>query len=199
MATTPDEGRFCMELSYREAMTVLHGMVLGALFLLAFGGGLAGLYSLRPGLITAKGIRERTRRLILGTWGMAVVAWGTVITGTWIVYPWYREKLAGDDLAGCAGATLPSATCSARDFLRSNASGQTASWHTLGMEWKEHVAGIAPIRATVVAFAVAYYGPRLVKHQGLRRALIVMFVAAFATAGVAGIFGAFINKVAPIR
>jgi hypothetical protein len=188
-----------VELSYRETMTVIHGMVLGAAFLLAFGGGLAGLYSLRPALITAQGIRERTRRLIVGTWAMALVAWATVVTGTFTVYPWYREQLAGDGLAGCAEASLPTATCSPRDFLTSNVSGSTESWHTFGMEWKEHVAWIAPILATAVAFAVTYYGPRLIKHQPLRRVLMVMFVTAFATAGVAGIFGAFINKIAPIR
>lgn len=32
----------------RELWGAIHGMVLGALFLLAFAGGLAGLYSLRP-------------------------------------------------------------------------------------------------------------------------------------------------------
>jgi hypothetical protein len=188
-----------VELSYRETMTVVHGMVLGAAFLLAFGGGLAGLYSLRPTLITVEGVKERTRRLIVGTWAMAAVAWATVVTGTFIVYPWYRERLSGEDLAGCAGATLPSATCSPRDFLNSNVSGKTETWHTFGMEWKEHVAWIAPILATAVAFAVTYYGPRLIKHQGLRRVLMIMFVAAFAIAGVAGVFGAFINKIAPIR
>jgi hypothetical protein len=128
-----------------------------------------------------------------------VVAWATVITGTWIVYPWYREQLAGADRAGCAGATLPTGTCSPMDFLLSNSSGDTSSWHTFGMEWKEHIAWIAPILATAVAFAVAYYGRDLIKHQGIRRAIMVMFVVAFATAGIAGIFGAFINKVAPIR
>jgi ABC-type phosphate/phosphonate transport system permease subunit len=188
-----------MELSYRETITVIHGMVLGALFLLAFGGGLAGLYSLRPRLITAEGIRERTRRLILGTWTMAVVAWATVITGTWQVYPWYRESLAGDDLSGCANATLPTETCSPRDFLTSNVTGDTESWHTFGFEWKEHVAWVAPILATVVAFAVTYYGIHLIKHQRVRRALMVTFVTAFAAAAVAGIFGAFVNKIAPIR
>lgn len=188
-----------MELSYREAMTVLHGMVLGAAFLLAFGGGLAGLYSLRPALVTAEGVRERVRRLVIGTWAMAAVAWGTVITGTWIVYPWYREKLAGDDLSGCAGAALPTSTCSPRDFLLSETTGDTSGWHTFGFEWKEHIAWISPLLATAVAFAVTYYGVRLIRHQGLRRALMVLFVASFATAGIAGIFGAFVNKIAPIR
>jgi len=53
---------------------VLHGLVLGTLFLLAFGGGLAGLYSLQQRLLTADGIRERTPRLLIGTWVMAIVA-----------------------------------------------------------------------------------------------------------------------------
>jgi hypothetical protein len=187
-----------MHLSYRETMTVMHGMVLGAAFLLAFGGGLAGLYSLRPALVTAEGIRERTRRLIVGTWAMAIVAWATVITGTWVVYPWYRAKLTGAS-PGCQGATLPTATCSPKDFLTANVTGDTSSWHTFGMEWKEHVAWIAPILATAVAFAVTYYGRRLIDRQGIRRALMIMFVLAFGAAGIAGIFGAFINKIAPIR
>ena len=83
-----------MEISSREAWTVIHGLILGTLFLLAFAGGLAGLWSLRPGLLTAAGIRERMSRLYIGMWAMALVAWATVITGTWIVYPWYRVKLA---------------------------------------------------------------------------------------------------------
>ena len=37
-----------MDLSDREFWTFVHGMVLGSLFLLAFSGGLAGLYSYRP-------------------------------------------------------------------------------------------------------------------------------------------------------
>ena len=41
-----------MELSNRETWATLHGMVFGALFLLAFAGGLAGLWSLRPEWVT---------------------------------------------------------------------------------------------------------------------------------------------------
>ena len=51
-------------------------MVFGAVFLLAFAGGLAGLYSLRPALVTAAGITERMRRLKIGVVAMAVAAWG---------------------------------------------------------------------------------------------------------------------------
>jgi len=190
-----------MDLTSRETWTIIHGLVLGTLFLLAFAGGLAGLWSLRSGLITTRGIKERMRRLYVGAWGMAAVAWLTVITGTWIVYPWYRVKLApvGDDLyAGCAGTILPSTTCSPRDFLLSNVSGQTDNWHQFGMEWKEHVSWAAPILATAAAFLLFYYGPRLIARPWLRMVVIVMFVGAFAAAVVGGAFGAFLNKVAPI-
>ena len=146
---------------------------------LAFAGGLAGLSSLRPELLTVGGLRERLPRLEIGTAVMAVVAWLTVITGTWIVYPWYR-------------AAIPESPRS-----RLLASPSTALWHTVGMEWKEHVAWLSPILATAVAFVVIYYGPRLAREEGVRRALIALFVFAFACAAVAGLFGAFINKVAP--
>lgn len=82
-----------MSLTDRELWTVIHGMVLGSLFLLAFAGGLAGLFSLRWELVTPTGIRERLPRLEIGTAVMAAVAWLTVITGTSIVYPWYRAAV----------------------------------------------------------------------------------------------------------
>jgi len=81
-----------MSFSGREFWTLIHGMGFGALFLLAFAGGLAGLYSLKSGLLTAAGVKERMLRLKIGVVAMAVAAWGTVLTGTWIVYPWYRAK-----------------------------------------------------------------------------------------------------------
>ncbi|MBI3241522.1 MAG: hypothetical protein HYZ49_04430 [Chloroflexi bacterium] len=170
-----------MEISIRESWTVLHGMMFGAAFLLAFAGGLAGLYSLRPEWVTVEGIKERMFRLKAGLWGMAIIAWATVISGTFIVYPWYRVK----------DPTSP------RSILLADPA--TAEWHKFGMEWKEHVGWLAPIAATVVAFAVMYYGPALAKKVGERRALMIFFIAAFATAAIAGVFGAFINKVAPVR
>lgn len=170
-----------MQLGVRELWTVVHGLVLGTLFLLAFAGGFAGFYSLRPEWVTVVGVRERLRRLLAGSWIMAVVAWLTVITGTWIVYPWYRQPQPD----------------SPRSFLLGDPS--RAGWHTFGMEWKEHIAFIAPILATAVAFAVTYYREELAHREDVRRAALVLFTIAFLSAGVAGVFGAFINKVAPIR
>ena len=170
-----------MHVTSREGWAAIHGMILGVPFLLAFAGGLAGLYSLRPELLTTAGVVERTRRLALGVWVMAGVAWLAVISGTWIVYPWYRAETA----------TSPKTTLLADP--------NTAQWHEFGMEWKEHVAWIAPLLATAVAFAVTYYGRNLIKHDGVRKLLMGLFIAAFVAAGVAGIMGAFITKVAPIK
>jgi hypothetical protein len=188
-----------MELTSREIWTLVHGLIIGSLFLLAFAGGLAGLWSFRPELVTPAGIQERLLRLRIGVTSMAVLAWATVITGTWVVYPWYRESLAGEDAAGCEGLQAPSDKCSPRDFLLSNVSGDTEDWHKFGMEWKEHIAWISPMLATAAAFLVVYYGADLVRNRTLRILTMVVFVGAFAVAAVAGLFGALITKTAPLR
>jgi hypothetical protein len=177
-----------MELTSREFWTVLHGMGFGAVYLLAFAGGLAGLYSLRPGYLTSEGLEERAHRLKIGMWIMAAIAWFTVVSGTWIVYIWYRAKpgSGGVDLAQFPRALLLS-------------SPKTSEWHNFGMEWKEHVAWIVPMVATSLAFVIGHYGRKLVEMQSLRRALMWLLVISFGAAAAAGIFGAFINKVAPIH
>ena len=189
-----------MELTSRETWALVHGIIFGAVFLLAFSGGIAGLYSLRPRLVTEEGIRERMGRLYAGTTVMAGLVWATVITGTYVVYPWYREKLAGDTLAGCKGLALPNGeTCSPRDFLLSNVSGNTSDWHTFGMEWKEHIAWFSPLFATVAMVMVFYYGRGLARNDLARKITTAFFVLAFATAAIAGIFGALITKAAPVK
>jgi hypothetical protein len=182
-----------MNLSNRELWTLIHGMGLGALFLLAFGGGMAGLWSLRSKLVTEEGIAERTPRLLIGTTVMAIVSWLTVIVGTWIVYPWYRATPP-------EGLDLTVQSDALRDFPRYwlLASEETAEWHKFGMEWKEHVAFLAPLLATAVAFAVVYYGAQLIRRGEIRRAILVFFTLAFAAAGIAGLFGALITKAAPV-
>ena len=176
-----------MEVSAREGWTIVHGLVVGTVFLVAFAGGVAGLWSLREELVTLEGIKERLRRLYLGVWGMAIIAWVTVITGTYVIYPWYRASPP-------EGADL---TEYPRSFLLADPDRDL--WHKFGMEWKEHVGWAAPILATAVAFVVTYYGGRLARDDRLRWLVMGTFVVAFAAAAVAGVFGAFINKAAPIR
>jgi hypothetical protein len=169
-----------MRFTQHEFWGLVHGMGFGAVFLLGFAGGLAGLYSLRPALLTQAGVVERLRRLKVGVVAMAAAAWGTVLTGTWIVYPWYRDP----------------SPASPRSTLLSEEA--TAAWHTFGMEWKEHVAWLSPILATAVAFIVLYYGVNLVEHDRVRKTAMTLFVLAFVFAAIAGALGAFITKVAPV-
>ena len=105
---------------------------------------------------------------------MAIVAWLTVISGTFIIYPWFRAWYPVENV-------------------------QLNFWHTFGMEWKRHVAWFAPMLATAVAYVVVRYGSALAHEDKIPRALIVLFTIAFGAAGVAAIFGAFLTKVAPIR
>jgi hypothetical protein len=179
-----------MSLTARELVTALHGLILGAGFLLAFAGGLAGLWGLRPEWLTADGNKASLRRMMIGTWTMAALAWATVVIGTYVVYPWYRAQpppnAAGLNLSGYPRSSLLS-------------SARTAGWHQFGMEWKEHVAWFAPILATAVAFAVTRQRRDLLHDARLRRMLLILLTTSFFCAAIAGLFGAFINKAAPIH
>ncbi|MBK5229794.1 MAG: hypothetical protein JJE27_01345 [Thermoleophilia bacterium] len=169
-----------MSVTTREFWALAHGMIFGAGFLLAFSGGLSGFWSLRPEFVTEAGVVERTRRMVVGTVTMAGIAWATVITGTWIVYPWYREK----------------APTSAKSQLLANP--DTADWHNFGMEWKEHAAWLVPMLATAAAVIVVYYRGELVRNNNARRLGIAMLTAAFVTAAVVGLLGALITKNASV-
>ena len=69
----------------------------------------------------------------------------------------------------------------------------------VGMEWKEHVAWLAPIAITMVAYVISKYGRSIAQHPKMRAAVLTFAIAAFAATGVAGAFGAFLNKYAPVR
>jgi hypothetical protein len=79
-----------MEIRLRDLLTVLHGMGIGALFMLAFSGAIAELYRMSaPGVPVQPASREQLLlRLYLAA--MVLVAWATVLTGAYLVYPWYR-------------------------------------------------------------------------------------------------------------
>jgi len=177
-----------MEITLRDLLTVLHGMGFGALFMLAFSGALAEIYRLAaPGSATQASQREKTL-LNIYLIAMVVLAWLTVFSGAYIVYPWYR-------------AVPPAGTTDLADYPRRLllSSGKTSEWHNVGMEWKEHVAWLAPIAMTMVAYVTMKYGRAIVRPRHMRTAVLGFAVAAFVATGVAGAFGAFLNKYAPVR
>jgi hypothetical protein len=173
-----------LEITTRDLITVLHGMGFGALFMLAFSGAIAELYRSstagRPG--------QPQTLLTIYLISMVVLAWLTVFSGAYIVYPWYR-------------AVPPVGTTDLSDYPRRLllSSGRTSEWHNVGMEWKEHVSWIAPIAMTMVAYVTIRYRRALIRPRQIRVAALGFTVAAFVATGVAGAFGAFLNKFAPVR
>lgn len=176
-----------MEITFKELWTVFHGMGFGAVFLLAFAGALVELYYLEPKWLTLAGASKGLFRLKLGLWVMTIISWITVISGTWLIYIWYRATPP-------SGATLSEYP---RYFLLSKPT--TKGWHEFGMEWKEHVSWLAPMLMTSVAYTAHYYSEELTSVPKIRKALFWIIIIAFSTAAIAGIFGAFINKIAATR
>ena len=177
-----------MEISLRDLLTVLHGMGFGALFMLAFAGAAAELYRMSApaaGVLPTPGEQRLLRWYLIA---MVVLAWAAVLSGTYMVYPWYR-------------AVPPAGTTDLAEYPKFflTSSPTTSAWHSLGMEWKEHVAWLSPIAITMVAYVTAKYGPSLTRPRYLRTAVLAFVVVAFAATGVAGAFGAFLNKYAPVR
>jgi hypothetical protein len=177
-----------MEITTRSLWTLIHGMGFGALYLLACSGALVELYrSYAPAAEDAGSSRgDIFLRVYLGA--MAASAWLAVLTGAYIVYPWYR-------------AVPPPGTANLSAFPQRllMSSPTTVGWHSLGMEWKEHVAWLAPICITMAASVVFQYGRGLKELPRLRNTVLCFVWISLAAAGVAGFFGAMINKNAPVE
>ena len=175
-----------MQMTVRDMLTVLHGMCFGALFLLAFSGALVGLYRMTAGGPAT--LPRRDQRLLAAYLVvMVLLGWAAVLSGAYVIYPWYRA--------------IPPAGADLHDFpqrlLLSDPA--TAGWHDLGMEWKEHVAWVAPITMTMAAYVFIRYRAWGARFRGLFAAVFAFAVVAFLAAGTAGAFGAFLNKFAPVR
>ena len=177
-----------MEITTHDLLTALHGMGFGALFMLAFSGAIVELYRISaPGVPSAMSTREQ-RLLVFYLVAMVVLAWLTVFSGAYVIYPWYR-------------AVPPEGVTDLADYPRRLllSNGNTSEWHNIGMEWKEHAAWLAPIAMTMVAYVTMKYGRAITQHRNMRIGVLVFAVAAFVATGIAGGFGAFLNKYAPIR
>lgn len=162
----------------------MHGLLFGVFFLLATYALFVELLR-APGADTSGGTPRRgwARAYLVAT---AVTGWLAVLSGTYIVYPWYRAKPpAGADLHGYP-----------RSLLLSRAS--TAQFHSLGMEWKEHVAFMAPMVFTMLAFVLCRYGSQIMRYPPVQRLLLIFSGTALLATAVAGAVGALLNKSAPV-
>ena len=177
-----------MEITTRALFTLIHGMGFGALYLLACSGALVELYRFATATAPSDSTQGQERFLKGYLMTMVVLAWAAVLSGTYVIYPWYRAA---------APAGTEDLSMFPQRLLMANPA--TIGWHSLGMEWKEHVAWLVPISITMVAFVFARYGRELRNQRRLRTAVLGFAVASFVAAGVAGFFGAMINKYAPVQ
>ena len=177
-----------MQVTVRELWTMVHGMGFGALYLLACSGALVELWRMTVGNGAGEMSVGQERFLKGYLLLMMVLAWGAVLTGAYVVYPWYR--------AVAPAGTVDLSGYPQRLLMHSAA---TSGWHSLGMEWKEHVAWFAPISITTVAFVFIKYGRDLRNHPQLRAAVLCFALASFVAAGIAGFFGAMLTKYAPVE
>jgi uncharacterized membrane protein len=177
-----------MEITARALWTLIHGMAFGGLYLLACSGALVGLYQFTTSSTARECTpsQERFMRVYLIT--MVVLAWAAVLSGAYAIYPWYR--------AAPPPGAVDLSMFPQRLLMSSPA---TIGWHSLGMEWKEHVAWFAPISITMVAFVFIRYGNDLRNHCQLRAAVLVFSLASLVAAGIAGLFGAEIDDHAPVQ
>jgi hypothetical protein len=163
-------------------------MGFGALYLLACSGGFIEIYRFTTSATPVGETAREERFLRLYLIAMVALAWATVLTGAYAIYPWYRAAPP----PGTNGLAL-----FPQRLLMSSPS--TAGWHSLGMEWKEHIAWFAPISITMVAFVFFRYGRDLKNHKQLRAGVLAFVLASFVSAGIAGFFGAMLDKYAPVQ
>jgi hypothetical protein len=175
-----------MEITMRGLWTLIHGMGFGGLYLLACSGAIIELWRhYSPAASTSTSASdERFFRVYLIS--MASLAWLAVLTGAYIVYPWYRATPP----AGTNFAAAP------QQFLMRNAA--TIGWHSIGMEWKEHVAWLAPIAITMAAAVFIRYGRTIRHHPHLRNVVLCFVVVSLIATGIACFFGAEIKDRSPV-
>jgi len=181
-------GEDAMEISTRDLWTIFHGMGFGTLFMLAFSGAAAELYRMSTPGVPAQVSAQERNLLNFHLVAMVILAWLTVFSGAYIIYPWYR-------------AVPPPGATDLADYPRQLllSSVKTSEWHSIGMEWKEHVALLAPIAITMVAYVTMKYERAIIRLQQMRVAVLAFTVVAFVATGIAGAFGVLLNKYAPVR
>jgi len=79
-----------MEITARGLWTLLHGMGFGALYLLACSGALIEIYRFTTSSAPVGETAREERFLKLYLVAMVLLAWAAVLTGAYVIYPWYR-------------------------------------------------------------------------------------------------------------
>jgi hypothetical protein len=167
--------------------TMIHGIAFGGGALLGLGAALFAFHAIRADDVLSAGTPKTARSIGLLTSFVALMLWLTVIAGTYIVFPTYRE-------------TPPEGATDLLRYPRAYLLGDpdTAWLHAFAMETKEHVPWIAAMVATAIAFVAMRYRATLLSDRSLRRMTMVLLAICFLLVAYISLLGVFINKVAPV-
>ena len=166
--------------TYRGWWTTAHGVVLGGLFILSLALMVVFLPQTREELLTPEAAALRLLWIRRGALFVTIIAWTTVVVGTFVVDPWFHQHVAGSPL------TL----LEARPAL--------TFWTDLVMEWKERIAWTAALTASAGGFLVKYYGGQLAWDRRARLLVEAVFVLALCAALAGGAMGLLLTKVTPV-
>lgn len=174
--------------SYRSILTMLHGLVAGGGGMLALFAALFALWTMRTDGVIDPVVERRSRNLRWLIVLAAVLLWGAVLGGTYLIFPPYR-------------ATPPEGLTDLAAYPRSLlVSNPETEWlHAFAMEIKEHVPWIAAMLTTAVAFVGMRYRSRLLTDRGINHMATVVVAICLVLAATAAMLGVFVNKVAPLE
>ena len=118
----------------------------------------------------------------------AVLLWGAVLGGTYIVFPPYRATPPEGADGPLRRIPAPSSIESGDHWL-----------HSFAMEIKEHVPWIAAMLATAVAYVAVRYKSLLLSDRSINRMATIAVDDLPGARGLAAVLGVFVNKVAPLE
>src|SRR5688572_4126391 len=174
--------------SYRSILTMLHGLGAGGGGLLTLFAALFALWTMRTDGAIDPVVQRRSRNLKWLIVLAAILLWGAVLGGTYLVFPPYRAT---------PPEGLTDLTAYPRSLIQSNP--ETTWLHSFAMEIKEHVPWIAAMLATAVAFVGVRYKSLLLSDRNINRMATVGVTICLALAASAAVLGVFVNKVAPLE
>lgn len=172
----------------RSLWTMLHGIALGGVALMALFAALMAMGAARAAAGSEEALEGQAHSVARLAVLAAATLWLAVLVGTYVVFPPYR-------------ATPPAGATDLSSFPRSLllADPDTAWLHAFAMESKEHMPWIGSMLATAVAFTSVRYRSTLLKDAQLRRLSMTLLAICFALVSFVGLMGIFVNKVAPLQ